>query len=140
MIISAVKSSEAGPAPSALLLLLLDSRAPTGANAHSAGMEAAVTAGWVEKPADVESFCRGKLRTSGLVAATFAAAACRLTIAEPNERDGWRELDEEFEARTAAEALRDASRQLGSGLRRLLRATLPELSAELDTAWLALPA
>jgi urease accessory protein len=66
----------------ALLLLLLDSRAPAGAHHHSGGMEAAVRAGLVRGPADLEDFCRAKLRTSARVSASFAAAACGLTGAE----------------------------------------------------------
>jgi urease accessory protein len=61
-----------------VLLLLLDSRAPSGGHAHSSGMEPAVTAGLVRDIADVENFCRARLRTSGRVSAAFAAAACRL--------------------------------------------------------------
>src|SRR6185437_4644232 len=83
----------------ALTLLLLDSRAPIGASSHSAGLEAAVDAGWVRELADVGEFCRGRLRTSGRVAAAFAAAAAR-------DPERWRELDDEFEARTASEAMR----------------------------------
>jgi urease accessory protein len=106
----------------ALLLLLLDSRAPAGGHNHSAGMEAAVAAGLVRNSADVEAFCRARLRTSGRVAAAFAAQACRL---DPADEEPWLELDGEFEARTPPEAVRAASRQLGSGLRRLVRAMLP---------------
>jgi urease accessory protein len=116
----------AGDLP-ALVLLLLDSRAPTGASNHSAGMEAAVTAGWVRDLKDAAAFCSGRLRTSGQVAAAFAAAACR----EPGR---WAELDDEFSARTSSEAMRAASRQLGGGLRRLLRAMVPEF-AEWDARW-----
>jgi urease accessory protein len=121
----------------ALLLLLLDSRAPTGAHSHSGGMEAAVTAGLVQDLADVEEFCRFRLRTTGLVNAAFAAHACAawLSGAAP---EVWRELDEELSARTPSAAMRIASRQLGGGLRRLLRAMLPD--ADLDSPWLGLPA
>jgi urease accessory protein len=111
----------------ALTLLLLDSRAPVGASSHSAGLEAAVTAGWVRDLDDLAAFCAGRLRTSGRVAAAFAAAACR-------DRGDWRELDDEFEARTASAATRAASRALGAGLRRLLRATVPEF-ADVDSEW-----
>ncbi len=62
----------------ALLLLLLDSRAPAGAHHHSGGMEAAVMTGRVTDLADVEDFCRARLRTSARVSAAFAAAACRI--------------------------------------------------------------
>ncbi|WP_375477722.1 urease accessory protein UreF [uncultured Jatrophihabitans sp.] len=120
----------------ALLLLLLDSRAPAGAHNHSGGMEAAVMAGLVGDLVDVEAFCRGRLATVGRVAADFAAAACRLHLghgagrqadaaAAAGPRLGWLELDAELDARTPSAAARAASRQLGSGLRRLLRSMLP---------------
>jgi urease accessory protein len=114
----------------ALLLVLIDSRSPAGAHSHSGGMEAAVDAGWVSDLDTVEAFCRGRLHTSGLVAATAAAAASRLALDDPI---AWRELDAEVSARTPSEAMRLASRQLGGGLRRLLRAAVP--SAPLDAAW-----
>jgi urease accessory protein len=107
----------------ALLLLLLDSRSPAGAHAHSSGMEPAVMHGLVHDLADVEQFCRTRLCTAGLVAADFAAAACTLGIgATPAE---WAAHEAEYEARLPSEALRRASRQLGNGLRRLIRAMLP---------------
>lgn len=126
----------------ARLMLLLDSRSPAGAHSHSGGMEAAVTAGWVRDVADVGEFCRGRLRTSGRVAAAFAAAACRLWLGPaagsgtachpaPGPSVGsavqWLALDGELSARTPSEAMRVASRALGGGLRRLLRATVPDV-------------
>jgi urease accessory protein len=129
-----------------VLLLMLDSRAPTGSHNHSGGMEAAVRTGLVTGLPDVEEFCRGRLRTSGRVAAAFAAAACGLqrgpaagrhTGEQPAEglilAQYWALLDAEFEARTPSEAMRAASRQLGGGLRRLLRSILPD--ADLVTPW-----
>jgi urease accessory protein len=99
-----------------LLLLLLDSRAPTGAHAHSGGLEVAVTAGFVGDVDDVRDFCRGRLRTSGRVSAAFAATAC---AAWP---DGdWPALHAELDARTPSEAMRTASYATGAGLRRVLR-------------------
>ncbi len=109
----------------ARLLLLLDSRSPAGAHNHSSGMEAAVTAGYVNEVADVADFCRGRLATSGRVAAAFAAAACRGWQAG-EAPVWWRTLDAEFSARTPSPATRAASRNLGNGLRRLLLATVPE--------------
>ena len=135
----------------ALLLLLLDSRAPAGAHHHSGGMEAAVRAGLVRGPADLEDFCRAKLRTSARVSASFAAAACGLTGAERTgspapwqdraqrewvQRE-WALLDAEFGARTPSEATRTASRQLGRGLLRLFRSVIPE--ADLVTPWSLCP-
>jgi urease accessory protein len=70
-----------------LLLLLLDSRAPAGAHNHSAGMEAAVGTGLVTGLADLETFCRARLATSGRVAAAFAAAACHLQDQYPERLD-----------------------------------------------------
>jgi urease accessory protein len=134
-----------------LLLLLLDSRAPAGAHHHSGGMEAAIRTGLVGADpvrglADLEDFCRARLRTSARVAAAFAAAACRLQ-SDSAERAGagapaqpraapaesMAVLDAEFEARTPSEATRTASRQLGGGLLRLLRSVLPD--ADLVTPW-----
>ena len=62
----------------ALLLLLLDSRAPAGAHHHSGTMEAAISTGLVGGLAELEDFCRARLRTSARVAAAFAASSCRL--------------------------------------------------------------
>jgi urease accessory protein len=124
----------------ALLLLLLDSRAPAGAHHHSAGMEAAVGTGLVTGLPSLEDFCQAKLRTSAQVAAAFAAASCEnQTICSersgflPPAASAWAELDAELDARTPSEAMRAASRQLGGGLLRLLRSLLP--GADLATPW-----
>jgi urease accessory protein len=114
------------------LLLLLDGRSPAGAQSHSGGMEAAVTAGLVGDLGDVHDFCLGLLHTAGAVAAAFAAAACR-GWSEGCSPSEWRSLDDELSARTISAARRAASRSLGSGLRRLLRATAPD--ADLSTPW-----
>lgn len=140
------------PAPDlipALLLMLLDSRAPAGGHSHSGGMEPAITDGLVRDLDDVRGFCRGRLLTAGRVAAGAAAQAARLAAgggwsaaggwsAEGGARVAgapweWRALDDEVSARTASPAARLASRQLGSGLRRLLRASLP--TVDLDRPW-----
>jgi urease accessory protein len=127
----------------ALLLLLLDSRAPAGAHHHSAGMEAAIMAGLVTDLAGTQDFCQTRLRTSARVAASFAAASCRLFSAEragppssiPAELAV---LDAEYEARVPSEAARRASRELGRGLGRLLRSVLASLDlakTDLGTAF-----
>lgn len=121
---------------SALLLLLLDSRAPAGAHGHSGGMEAAVTAGFVTGLADAERFCRVRLATAGSTAAAFAAAAGRQWQAGAGP-DAWAALDAELSARLPAGAARAASRQLGSGLRRLVAALVP--AADLTAPWAGLP-
>jgi urease accessory protein len=124
--------ADAGPVNTALLLALLDSRAPAGAHSHSGGMEAAVTAGFVSGLADAEQFCRLRLRTAGQVAAAFAAAAAALW-AGGGSPARWADLDAELSARLPAAATRTASRQLGSGLRRLVAAMVP--AADLAGPW-----
>ncbi len=104
----------------ATLLVLADGRLPSGGHAHSGGLEAQVSAGRVREVDAVAEFLRGKLATSGLVAAAFAAAAC----ARPGE---WASLDAGLDARTPSPALRKASRAQGRALLRAARAmwTLP---------------
>jgi urease accessory protein len=126
---------------SALLLLLLDSRAPAGAHGHSGGLEAAVTAGFVAGLDDTERFCRLRLATAGATAAAFAACACRWWP-DGAAPAAWADLDAELSARLPAEAARTASRQLGSGLRRLVAALLPDAAPDLTGRagpWAGLP-
>jgi urease accessory protein len=66
----------------------------------------------------LDGFLRGKLATSGLVTASFAAAACRRT-------EEWRDLDAGLDARTPSPALRKASRAQGRALLRAGRAMWP---------------
>ncbi|MGV9276006.1 urease accessory protein UreF [Streptomyces griseosporeus] len=106
----------------AALLVLADGRFPAGGHAHSGGAEEAVKAGRITGPADLEDFCRGRLHTAGLVAASLAAAAALGVPA--------RELDAAADARTPSPALRAAARKLGRQLTRAARATWP--SDELD--------
>ncbi|MEU8249746.1 urease accessory UreF family protein [Nonomuraea sp. NPDC048916] len=113
----------------AALLVLADGRFPAGGHAHSGGAEAAVTAGRVRDVAGLQEFCRGRLHTSGLVAAGLAAAAAA----------GYDPLllDEAADARTPAPALRHSARRLGRQMMRAARATWP--SAELDALATARP-
>ncbi|MGX1472849.1 UNVERIFIED_CONTAM: urease accessory protein [Streptomyces canus] len=106
----------------AALLVLADGRFPAGGHAHSGGAEAAVKAGRITGAESLESFCRGRLHTTGLVSAALAAAA--VLGVDP------RLLDEAADARTPSPALRTAARKLGRQLMRAARATWP--SAELD--------
>ncbi len=96
---------------SAALLLLADSRSPTGAHAHSGGIEASHARGDVCSVADLEAFLGGRLQTTAAVDAAFAAAACD-TSADLGE------LDHELAIRTPSPRLRTVSRSLG---RQLLR-------------------
>lgn len=102
----------------ATLLVLADGRLPAGGHAHSGGLEAAIAAGRVRDVEDLDGFLRGRLATSGLVAAAFAAAAC-------DDPGRWRDLDAGLDARTASPALRRASRAQGRALLRAARAMWP---------------
>ena len=113
----------------AALLVLADGRFPAGGHAHSGGAEEAVKAGRITGAASLEAFCRGRLHTTGLVAAALAAAAA--AGADPAE------LDAAADARTPSPALRAAARKLGRQLMRAARATWP--SAELDAVAAAFP-
>ncbi|MEU0030088.1 urease accessory UreF family protein [Streptomyces sp. NPDC006335] len=106
----------------AALLVLADGRFPAGGHAHSGGAEAAVKAGRITGAEGLESFCRGRLHTAGLVSAALAAAA--VLGVDP------RQLDQAADARTPSPALRTAARKLGRQLMRAARATWP--SVELD--------
>ncbi|MFE4664242.1 urease accessory protein UreF [Streptomyces sp. NPDC056716] len=106
----------------ATLLLLADGRFPAGGHAHSGGAEAAVRGGRVTDARSLEEFCRGRLHTSGFLAASVAAAAA-LGV-DPVELDG------AVDARTPSPALRVASRRLGRQLLRAARGTWPVGAAE----------
>ncbi|MEU5919828.1 urease accessory UreF family protein [Streptomyces sp. NPDC047141] len=113
----------------ATLLVLADGRFPAGGHAHSGGAEAAVRAGRIGDAAGLESFCRGRLHTTGLSSAALAAGAAHGL--DPHE------LDAAADARTPSPALRAAARRLGRQLMRAARATWP--SAELDALAAAFP-
>jgi urease accessory protein len=97
---------------SATLLLLADGRFPSGAHAHSAGVEAACDTGAVHDVPSLSSFVEGRLVTTGLVEATFAAHAAAL-------RHPWLLLDAELDQRLLSPRTRSVSRTLG---RQMLRA------------------
>ena len=102
----------------ATLLVVADGRLPSGGHAHSGGLEAQVSAGRVRDVAGLAGFLRGRLATTGLVSAAFAAAACRRT-------GEWVDLDLGLDARTPSPALRKASRAQGRALVRAGRAMWP---------------
>ena len=113
----------------AALLLLADSRLPAGGHAHSGGLEPAAAAGSVAEVEDLRDFLRGRLATSGLVAAALAAAAC-VHAAAPQDDWAWERLDAEADARTPSPAQRRASRAQGRSLLRAARATWPHPSLD----------
>ncbi|WP_072802231.1 urease accessory protein UreF [Rhodococcoides yunnanense] len=101
------------------VLTLADSRLPTGGHVHSGGVEEAIAQGLVRDVPTVEAFLTRRLRTSGAVAASIAAAVCagflNATAAEA-----------ETDARTPSPAARRSSRAQGRGLLRLATTTWPE--------------
>jgi urease accessory protein len=109
----------------ATLLTLSDSRLPTGGHVHSGGVEEAVTEGLVRDLVTLRAFLIRRIRTTGLVTASVAAAVHGggLPVAG---------ADAEIDARTPAPAARQASRAQGRGLLRLARRVWP---AE-DWEWL----
>lgn len=101
----------------ASVLLLADGRLPAGGYAHSGGLEPSVHIQGLVDAVDLESFLTGRAATTGLVAASFAAAACKATYA--GQRLLLYELDRQLDARMPSKATRTVSRALG---RQLLRA------------------
>jgi urease accessory protein len=102
----------------ATLLVLADSRLPTGGHVHSGGVEEAVTGGLVVDLPTLRAFLVRRIRTHGLVAASVAAAVHAGALAIPD-------ADHETDARTPAPAARQASRAQGRGLARLARRVWP---------------
>ncbi|MGD9792811.1 MAG: urease accessory protein UreF [Acidimicrobiia bacterium] len=110
------------------LLMLADGRFPSGAHAHSGGVEAAVRDGRVRDHATLATFVDGRLRTVGLTDAAFVAATVRIITNTPP--DAWSmhlaELDAEANARILAAPLRVASRRLGRQVVRAAAACWPD--------------
>ncbi len=97
-----------------------------------------MTAGAITDLSALELFLRGRLRTSGLIAAGLAAAACAHATACAPTADTcaptavtWARLDAESDARTPSPAQREASRRQGRALLRAARAAWP------DAPWLS---
>lgn len=119
------------------LLLLTDSRLPAGGHAHSGGAEQAVGSGAVHDLPSLSAFLRGRLHTSGRVAAALAAAASRTASTPLETSPPWTGLDAEADARTASPAQRAASRTQGRLLLRVARRVWP--SPALDSLARAVP-
>jgi urease accessory protein len=108
--------------PTLATLVLSDARFPGGGHVHSGGLEEAVARALVTGVGDLGTFLHGRLRTAGLVAASFAAAA---VVAAGSPEPCWAALDAELDARTPSPALRATSRQLGRQLLRVVSAIRP---------------
>ena len=100
----------------AALLALADQRLPSGGHVHSGGVEQAIADGLLTGGADLRSFLRRRLTSSGRVAAGLAVAATTLTAGDVAR------LDAEADARMPSPAVREASRAQGRGLLRTVRA------------------
>jgi urease accessory protein len=101
-------------------LLLGDGRFPSGAHAHSLGLETAVGTGLVGDLADLSRWVDGQLGTTWRLDAAVAVLAARFAAdGGPDGHAAWGRLDVEVTARTTSPQLRQVSRQLG---RQLLRA------------------
>ena len=111
------------------LLTLADSRLPTGGHVHSGGVEEAITSRLVVDLTTLEAYLRRRIRTSGLVTASVAAAVHRGDLAPAA-------ADAETDARTPSPAARHASRAQGRGLLRLARRVWPD--TEQEWSWDAL--
>ena len=100
-------------------LLLADGRFPAGGHAQSAGVEAAVRVGDVRDLVTLERYLHGRLATTGIVEAAFAAAA---SCADADMLDV---LGRELDARMVAPRSREISRRLGRQMLRAARAAWP---------------
>jgi len=96
--------------------LLADSRLPSGAYAHSAGLEAAQQAGAGVDA--VRGYMSARLATTARTDAAAAALALR-TARIGIGSTGLGRIDRAVAARTPSEPMRAASRQLGRGLLRI---------------------
>jgi urease accessory protein len=117
------------------LLLLADSRLPSGGHGHSGGVEALVDRGLLRSEADLAVFLAGRLRTGAAVPAGAAAAGCALACL-PGDGVSWDLWDGAVSARLPAAATRAASYAQGAAL--LRTASLAWTSAAL-VALRALP-
>ncbi len=97
-------------------MVLVDGRFPAGGHTNSAGVEAAVRLGDVHDVATLERYLAGRLATTGVVEAAFAAHVAGIVDPTTAQLDA---VAAELSARIASPALRDASRRFG---RQLLRA------------------
>lgn len=104
--------------PRAALFLLADGRLPAGGYAHSGGLEPVVQLEGLTDASGLNDFFEGRASTAGMVAASFAAAACK--AAQEENQSLLVELDRQMDARTPSTATRAVSRALGRQLLRVL--------------------
>ncbi|MDL9946822.1 urease accessory UreF family protein [Gordonia sp. ABSL11-1] len=98
----------------AMMLTLADSRLPVGGHVHSGGVEQAVADRIIVDADSLSVFLRRRVLTTGLVAASIAAAVADGTLDVPAAQC-------ETDARTPSAAARRASLAQGRGMLRLAR-------------------
>lgn len=106
-------------APLAMMLSLADSRLPVGGHVHSGGVEQAIADGVVRSTTTLADYLHRRLTTTGLVAASIAAAVADgvLDVAAAQR---------ETDARTPSSAARKASLAQGRGMLRLAGRMFPD--------------
>jgi urease accessory protein len=102
------------------LLQVADSAFPSGAYAHSLGLEELVQGGVVSSPDTLETFLKQQI-TPALLAFDVPVLAAAHGMASGENLIGLRALDEELDAWKIAAELRSASRQIGSRRLALIR-------------------
>jgi urease accessory protein len=119
--------------PDLLLMLLADARLPTSGHTQSGGLEPALLGGL--DPADLEAYCTTRLET---VTRTEAATAvvCRSRALAGRLTD---DVELAWAARTPSAALREASRVLGRGYRRVALRLWPDAVELAELAAVATP-
>ncbi|WP_124711155.1 urease accessory protein UreF [Gordonia insulae] len=101
------------------MLTLADSRLPVGGHVHSGGVEQAIADRAVVDVDSLARFLHRRVVTTGLVAASIAAAVADGTVEVPAAQ-------EETDARTPSAAARRASQAQGRGMLRLARRLWPD--------------
>ena len=115
-------------------LLLADARLPTGAHAHSAGLEPGLRAGM--RADDLPDYIEARLRTVGWVEAAAAVLARRTAGTDPA---GLARVQDALLARMPVAPQRAASGLLGRGLARLATSLWPKHPAVLALESVAAP-
>jgi urease accessory protein len=108
------------------LLQVNDSQFPSGAYAHSLGLEELVQHGIVKGAGGLEAFLQRQI-VPGLLAFELPFLKGAHAAAECEDTDTLRDLDSELEGWKLAAELRDASRRLGSRRLALVRKLSPAL-------------
>ncbi|MFT4042424.1 MAG: urease accessory UreF family protein [Gordonia sp. (in: high G+C Gram-positive bacteria)] len=109
---------DAAVSPLAMMLTLADSRLPVGGHVHSGGVEQAISDGFIRGVTDLADYLHRRITTSGLVAASIAAAVADGAL-------GVLAAQAETDARTPSAAARRASLAQGRGMVRLAKRMWP---------------